>query len=159
MKPAEIKAELRTIADELLASGGVSPLAIVARYKKNVGTALLIDLGADAVDDLLRRWAKDIVDHNRNASNAQLSFEGFGTFDETVTTVGVDGEPTLKLLRHATAEDCRYDLELHHTNERLAIEARRRAEQRNLVFLPLMEEHGFATVGEAIEHLTARATP
>jgi len=154
MNTAEVKTELRRIAGDLLETGGVSPWQIIAMFKQT-NEAVLVDLGADALEDLLGRWAKDVVEQKRKAGNAQLIFPGIGQVDLTVTTVSAEGGPVLKRLVHATAKDLVIDHEIHKTNVLAATDAEARANERNLVLLPIMAKHGFTTAGQALDYLTA----
>ena len=112
-----------------------------------------IDFGAEQVDELLRRWAKDIVDGKRRNSNGQLSFEGIGEFDDTVTTLNAEGAYVVKRLRYATKADLLADEQIHNDNVRKATEALERARKRNLRLIPLMDDHGYDIAGDALDHL------
>lgn len=154
MDANQIKNHLRDIADQLLEDvDGVSYMQVFDAFKSSVSAEDLMDFGAEQVDELLRRWAKDIVDGKRRNSNGQLSFEGIGEFDDTVTTLNAEGAYVVKRLRHATKADLLADEQIHNDNVRKATEALERARKRNLRLIPLMDDYGYDIAGDALDHL------
>lgn len=152
---SKIKQQLRELAEVLMDEGGVSVMRLVDAFRSTADPDDMLALGQDALDELVARWAKDIIKDRRRNGNAQLSLPGFGDIDETVTTLDGEGGHVTKFARHATRRDLESDLELHDENERQARRAHERAILRNTVLIPIMEEHGFNTAGEAMEWLVA----
>jgi hypothetical protein len=150
----KIKKQLRELAEVLMEEGGVSVMRLVDAFRSTADPDDMLALGQDALDELVARWAKDIIKDRRRNGNGQLSLP-FGDIDETVTTVDGEGGHVTKFARHATRKDLESDLDLHDENERQARRAHERAILRNTVLIPIMEEHGFDTAGEAMDWLVA----
>lgn len=91
----------------------------------------------------------------RQHDHAQLVLEGFGEIYATVTTYAGEGGYMAKRIYQATETDLIVDAQIHDADVAKAIAAQRRAIMRNEALLPIMEEHGFLTAGEAIEWLDA----
>lgn len=155
MNKSEIKQQLRHIADQLIDDGGVSYMQVVEAFKATTTPDDLLDLGADALDELVQNWSKAIVDEKRRAGNREVSLPGIGDFDETVTTLNAEGAYLVKHLRHATRADLLADVELHEDNVRRASEALERARHRNRRLIPVMDELDAETAGEALRYLGA----
>lgn len=154
MKPAEIKLRLRELADMMIEDGGVSVTSLSDMFRSATDPNELLDLGAEALYDLVSRYARDVLNDLKRSSNGQMTFPGIlGEVDETVTTLNAEGGYVLKYLRHATVADLLTDVRLHEENVVTARKALDRAERRNEALVPLMESQGFETVAEALAHL------
>ncbi len=153
MKAFEIKQQLRELADILMDDGGVSAMSLAQTFRSVTNPDELLDLGREALDELVMRWSKDIIKDRRRSGNGQMTFEGIGEVDETVTTLDGEGGYVVKHLRHATLADLLADVQLHEENVETARKALERAKNRNRMLVPLMESEGFNTVAEALTHL------
>ena len=150
MKKSEIKQRLRELAEKLIDGGGVSAMSLAETFRSVTDPDELLDLGREALDELINRWSNDILNDRRRSGNGQLTLAGIGQVDETVTTLNAEGGYVLKHLRHATLADLIADVQLHQDNVLTAQKALDRALRRNRALLPLMEAEGLATAGEAL---------
>lgn len=150
MNASEIKSRLRELADKLIDDGGVSAMSLVESFRSVTDPDELLELGQDALDELVLRWSKDIIKDRRRNGNGQMTLDGIGDVDETITTLDGEGGYVVKHLRHATLDDLLVDVRLHEENVQTAQRALERAKQRNRALVPLMEANGFATAGPAL---------
>lgn len=157
MRTAQLKARLRELANKMIDDGGVSAMSLAVEFKTITDPEELMSLGQEAFDDLIKRWAADIVNDLRRVRNGQLVLEGIGEVDETVTTVDGEGGFVVKHLHHATVADLIMDVELHQENVNTAQRALLRAKDRNRALIPLMESNGYTTVGEVLSSLAAQS--
>lgn len=153
MKALEIKQQLRELADVLMDDGGVSAMSLAQTFRSQTDPKELLDLGSDALDELVMRWSRDIIKDRRRVGNGQMTFDGIGEVDETITTLDFEGGYVIKHLRHATLADLLTDERLHEENVGTASKALDRASARNRVLVPLMESKGFETAADALAYL------
>jgi len=154
MNRKDIRQHMTAIADNLLetSANGVHWLPVKEQFVAD-HAAELDDFTDDLRDDYLRHVAANVVNSLRRDDNAQLELPGFGNIDGTVTTFDGEGGYVTKKLAFATVDDLLRDAEVHAGNVQSARDALRRARIRNKALIPVMEEHGFATAGEALELL------
>lgn len=157
MRTAQLKARLRELANKMIDDGGVSAMSLAVEFKTITDPDELMSLGQEAFDDLVKRWAADIVDGLRRVRNGQLVLPGIGEVDETVTTVDPEGGFVVKHLHHATEPDLIMDEELHQQNVDTAQQALLRAKNRNRALIPMMKARGCKTVGELLSLLAAES--
>lgn len=110
---------------------------------------------ADYGDRLLRNALLGMADKAMKPKRSETQqLPGMG--DPVGTTVTVrDGEGSfaIKALDRATVEDLQVDLDIHRVNIDAAIRAHKLADRRNRRLIPIMEERGFGTAGEALRWL------
>lgn len=160
MNLSQAKTALRDIANKMVEGvDGVATMPLVAEFKSNFGTEL-DDLSAGLFDDWLRRVARDVVANTGRGHTTQLSLPGMGSVDAFVTVPDGEGGYRRKKYIYASTTDIYADQKVHDDNYAAVGKARSEARQRDGIVLPVMEEHGFATAGEAITWLNAPdATP
>lgn len=154
MKVADIAAELQSIHDEQIdTNDGAHWARLVEEFNARYPDAR-DDIGPGMFDDWLRHKALEVMRDSDRRASKQLSFPGIGDIDATVTIPDGEGSFRHKRIERATGPDLVADLAIHEQNVSAAIDARNRAQKRNDLFLPVMDDHGFATAGEAIEYLS-----
>jgi hypothetical protein len=156
---AQIKAELATIYEELIdTADGAHWSSLYAEFNDRHPDARF-EVGAELYDEMLKDKALKVMSEtDRRAGRRQLSLPGLDAeWDATVTLPDGEGSFRRKRLERATASDLVADEEIHRMNVDAAVAALDRATQRNTVLLPVMEDHGFVTAGDAIEYLAGPA--
>lgn len=142
MNVNEIKARLTTVMDQMLSDGQeVTYMQMVDGFIAITDETELLNLGADALADYLRRVARSILNRKRRTSSRQMAFEGLGEFSETVTTINAEGAYVVKLMRYARAADLMVFEKIHRDNADNAREAWDNVRQLSATFLPVMEEN------------------
>ena len=156
MNVAQIRVELTTLYDQLIDSPDGAHWSSLFDEFNRLHPDARHQVGADLFDEMLKDKALKVMsDSDRRAGKTQLSLPGIDAeWDATVTTPDGEGSFRRKRLERASADDLAADAAIHDQNVDAAIAARNRARQRNQVLLPVMDEHGFATAGEAIDWLT-----
>lgn len=159
MNVAEIKAELTGIYGQLIDTDTGAHWSNLYDEFNTRHPDARFEVGVDLFDEMLKDKAiKVMSEADRRSSRRQLAFPGMDVeWDATVTIPDGEGSFRRKRLERATAADLEADLAIHRQNVDAAQEALRRAVSRNDVLLPAMDEHGFATAGDAIEYLSGVA--
>jgi len=159
MNIAQIKAELAAIYEELIdTADGAHWSNLYTEFNARHPDARF-EVGAELYDEMLKDKALSVMkETDRRSGRRQVSLPGLDAeWDATVTLPDGEGSFRRKRLERATASDLRADLEIHRANVDAAVAALDRGTQRNTVLLPVMEDHGFATAGDAIEYLAGAA--
>lgn len=136
------------LRDELIETDlGVSAFSLAQEFDlryPDARQALSEDLWWDFLHGKCKQLAKP-------PKSQQLTLPGIGDFSNIVTTYNGEGEPCYKRLTKATKQDLLNDEEIQRVNAEAAARSHAETVQRNQVLLPLIDRHGFATAGEAIQ--------
>lgn len=112
-------------------------------------------LDAEIFDDWLRRVCRDAAMRAGRNRSTQLRIPGNDAVDAYVTVFDGAGRYRRKALRFASLHDLDADKAIHEENVSAATRALYDVQRRNERLRPIMEAHGFATAGEAIDWLNA----
>ena len=153
MHKYEVNRLLADLRDEMLDTDeGVSGARLAARFDTEY-PYVRDEMASVLYDEWLRSKADSIAKPPRTA---QEHLPGLGDVPKTVTTFDAEGGFIYKRLWRGSVADLENDLQIQTVNADAAVAARRVAEQRNHLLVPIMVEHGFATAGEAISWLEAQ---
>lgn len=155
MNRTDVLREMRSIADDLIENSieGAHWLTVRETFKR-LHADDLDSFALDYLDDYLMRLATEAVNDRRRSGNVQLALPGI-EFDRTVTVPDGEGGFVVKHVRRATEADLLADEKVHDENVRSALDARGRARMRNRTLLPVMQEQGLATAGEAMDWIAS----
>lgn len=156
MNVAQIKTELVSIYEKFIDTDiGAHWSSLYAEFNARHPDARY-EVGAELFDEMLKDKALKVMsDADRRTTRRQLSLPGIDAeWDATVTIPDGEGSFRRKRLERATADELTADEAIHTANVDAAVAARDRARQRNRVLLPVMDEQGFVTAGQAIEFLS-----
>lgn len=153
MNAGDIKSRLNAIFGEQLDhADGVGWVDLVETFNDRYPDARY-DLGGDLFDNYLRRLATDIVKQADHKRYTQQVIPGIAEMDATVTVRDAEGGYRRKRVEFATLPDLTEDREILRENVDHAVASLNRADERNNVLGPVMEQRGFDLAGQAIEYL------
>lgn len=152
---SEVNAAVREIAERMLTDYDSAHPLLGEKLFKESHADLLDALGEQLAEHRIRTMFRDELrlGTRQRGSGDQLSLPGVGDIDRTITIPDGEGGHRYKLTAKATADELEQDEELLVGNVQGAQASLQRAQLRNATLIPVMREHGYATAGEAIQHI------
>lgn len=149
MTPSDIKASMRGIYDDLIdEADGVVWIDLVDEFKTAHPDDLAV-MGAEMVDDFLRRIANDTLSAGDRAASRQEQIPGL-ELPATVTIPDGEGGFRRKRMTFASVDDINADVDVHRQNYAAAGVGLQLSIRAQETLIPVMEAQGFKTAGKAM---------
>lgn len=154
MNSVEIARHISAIIDQQYEDGqAVTWVGVVDAARSTIPSEELEAIAHDAIQAFLANTAKQQIRKKVRDESEQLQLPGFGSFDNSVTVPVTEGAFGVKKITCATLTELHHNHKLKADNAR-NVNARLEALERFMdLVLPVMEENGFETVLDALQHL------